>query len=42
MQAGVAEGRQGIGRNDGISVLSDSNDGGHVILSVLIFPRFYH
>jgi hypothetical protein len=42
MQAGVAEGGQSIGRNDGISVLSGSDDGGHVILSLLIFPRFYH
>jgi hypothetical protein len=36
MQAGIAEGGQGIGRDCGITVLSDSDDGGHEIFSLLV------
>jgi hypothetical protein len=42
MQAGIAEGGQGIGRDGGISVLFDSDDGGHEMISLLVRMQFYH
>jgi hypothetical protein len=42
MQAGIAEGGQGISRDGGISVLSDSDDGGHKMISLLVRMQFYH
>ena len=42
MQACVAEGGQGVRRDGDISVLFDSDDGGHVKFSLLVSTRFYH
>jgi hypothetical protein len=42
MQTGIAESRQRIGRDGGITVLSDSDDGGHVKFSVFVQAQFYH
>jgi hypothetical protein len=36
MQSGVAEGGQGIRRDGDVSVLFDSDDGGHVKFSLLV------
>ena len=42
MQTGIAESGQRIGRDGGITVLSDSDDGGHVKFSVFVQAQFYH
>ena len=42
VQAGVAEGGQGICRDGGKAVFSDSDDGGHVKSSFLVRTQFYH